>query len=156
MNALKVVVFSGSPRENGNTSRLVKVVLSALESEGISTKEVRMGNNKIRGCAACGQCHEKKLERCAFGDDPTDLQRAHGLFRHLADGGAGLQLLEHGVWAEGGRRGKRRGSQGDDEESKRQHGLALEKAERLSAISHACLRAPRAVEHSAHKTRKNN
>ena len=84
VNALKVVAFNGSPRENGNTSRLVKVVFSVLESEGISTKEVRMGNNKIRGCAACGQCHEKKLERCAFGDDPMngwieELKQADGI-----------------------------------------------------------------------------
>ncbi|MDR2528431.1 MAG: flavodoxin family protein [Synergistaceae bacterium] len=84
MDTLNVVAFNGSPRENGNTSRLVKVVFSVLESEGISAKEVRIGNNKIRGCAACGQCREKSLERCAFDDDPIngwieEMKRADGI-----------------------------------------------------------------------------
>jgi multimeric flavodoxin WrbA len=70
--ALNVVAFNGSPRKNGNTSRLIRIVFSVLEAEGISAKEVQVGNHKIRGCVACGQCREKNLGRCAFDDDPMN------------------------------------------------------------------------------------
>ncbi|MDR3264728.1 MAG: flavodoxin family protein [Synergistaceae bacterium] len=72
MGTLSVIAFNGSPRKKGNTSRLIDIVFSVLETEGISTREVQIGGNKIRGCVACMQCRTKNLARCAFDDDPMN------------------------------------------------------------------------------------
>jgi multimeric flavodoxin WrbA len=71
VETLNVVAFNGSPRKNGNTSRLIRIVFSVLEAEGIAVKEVQVGGHKLRGCIACGQCGAK-LGRCAFDDDPMN------------------------------------------------------------------------------------
>ena len=72
MSTLSVVAFNGSPRENGNTSQMVRRVFNVLESEGIATREVRLGGHLVRGCAACGVCRKKNLQRCIFADDPMN------------------------------------------------------------------------------------
>ncbi|GHS94226.1 flavodoxin family protein [Synergistales bacterium] len=70
--SISVVAFNGSPRENGNTSLMIRAVFSALEAEGISVKEIRVGGSLVHGCAACGQCHAKQLGHCVFIDDPMN------------------------------------------------------------------------------------
>lgn len=72
MSSLSVVAFNGSPRPNGNTSRMIRTVFTELEVAGIAVKEIHMGGKKVRGCIACNQCHNKKLERCIFSDDPMN------------------------------------------------------------------------------------
>jgi multimeric flavodoxin WrbA len=66
---MKVVAFNCSPRENGNTSHMIKDVLKTLESNGIETEYVQVGGNLIRGCKACGACGKTKNGKCAFDDD---------------------------------------------------------------------------------------
>jgi len=66
---MRVVAFNCSPRKNGNTSRMINVVLEELEKEGISTELVQVGKKKIRGCIACYKCREKKDSRCHGGKD---------------------------------------------------------------------------------------
>ena len=66
---MRVVAFNCSPRKNGNTSRMINVVLEELEKEGISTELVQVGKKKIRGCIACYQCREKKDSRCHAGKE---------------------------------------------------------------------------------------
>jgi multimeric flavodoxin WrbA len=84
MDAINVVAFNGSPRKGGNTSLMIEAVFSVLRAEGISAKEIQIGNNKVRGCAACGQCRMKKLNHCVFDDDPVngwieEMKNAHGI-----------------------------------------------------------------------------
>ncbi|SES69309.1 Multimeric flavodoxin WrbA [Methanococcoides vulcani] len=66
---MKVVAFNGSPRKEGNTSRLVGHVLEELEKEGIETEIVQLGGNAVRGCTACMKCFDKKDKRCVIEND---------------------------------------------------------------------------------------
>ena len=66
---MKVVAFNGSPRKNGNTSILIREVLSAVEANGIETETVRVGGKPIRGCIACFKCFENKNGQCAVDKD---------------------------------------------------------------------------------------
>ena len=66
---MKVVAFNGSPRKDGNTSILIRQVLSAVEASGIETETVRVGGKPIRGCIACFKCFENKDRHCAVDKD---------------------------------------------------------------------------------------
>lgn len=66
---LKVVAFNGSPRKDGNTYILLDTVLKELESEGIETEIVHVGDRNIHGCIACGKCRDALNNKCVFTDD---------------------------------------------------------------------------------------
>ena len=66
---MKVTAFNGSPRKDGNTSRLIHQVFAVLKGEGIETELVQVGGNLIHGCTACCQCFEKKDGRCDIQND---------------------------------------------------------------------------------------
>lgn len=66
---MKVVAFNGSPRRNGNTASLVRLVFAELESRGIDTELVQVGGNPIRGCVACMKCFENRDGHCAQKGD---------------------------------------------------------------------------------------
>lgn len=66
---MKVLAFNGSPRKDGNTSRLINHVFEALKAEGIETELVQVGGNLVHGCTACYQCFEKKNCRCVNNKD---------------------------------------------------------------------------------------
>ena len=66
---MKVIAFNGSPRKDGNTSRLLQHVFTALNKEGIETELVQLGGNLIHGCTACFQCFKNKDGRCALTGD---------------------------------------------------------------------------------------
>jgi len=66
---MRVVAFNGSPRNGGNTERLLKRVLSVLDGEGIQTELVHIGGEKVHGCTACGKCFANQDRRCVFDDD---------------------------------------------------------------------------------------
>lgn len=63
---MKVLVLNGSPRANGCTAAALKEVIGVLNSEGIDTELVLVGNQNIRGCIACRQCRERG--KCVFDD----------------------------------------------------------------------------------------
>ncbi|MCD4821863.1 MAG: flavodoxin family protein [Methanococcoides sp.] len=66
---MKVVAFNGSPRKEGNTSLLLKHVLTELEDEGIETEIIQIGSNTLSGCTACMKCFENKDEQCVIKSD---------------------------------------------------------------------------------------
>ena len=68
---MKVLGVVGSRRKNGNTHRLVKKALMALESEGIETELIFLGEYNIRGCTGCEGC--KDTYRCVIKDDMQKL-----------------------------------------------------------------------------------
>jgi len=66
---MKVLMINGSPRKKGNTFLALSEVAKTLETLGIESEIVQIGNNAVRGCIACGQCQMKQLNRCVFDDD---------------------------------------------------------------------------------------
>jgi multimeric flavodoxin WrbA len=64
---MKVLGISGSMRREGNTSALVKEVLSRCEAAGIPVEFVSLAGKEIRPCLGCEKCKETK--RCVIEDD---------------------------------------------------------------------------------------
>ncbi len=78
---MKVLILNGSPRMNGNTTLAVDEMVKVFEEEGIEAEVVRIGNQAVRGCIACGKCAE--LGKCVFDDVVNEiapkLEEAAGL-----------------------------------------------------------------------------
>ena len=66
---MKVVLFNGSPRKNGNTNYCLNIVKEELESEGIECELIWIGAKKLHGCIACYKCAENKNKKCNQVDD---------------------------------------------------------------------------------------
>ncbi len=66
---MKVVAINGSPRKNGNTEILIKMVFNELEKEGIETELLQLGGKEIKGCLACRKCAELQNNECAIKND---------------------------------------------------------------------------------------
>ena len=69
MKKLSVVAFNGSPHKDGNTSILIRHILTELEREDIHTECIQIGGLLIRGCSDCRKCFENKDMQCVFRDD---------------------------------------------------------------------------------------
>ena len=65
---MKVLMINGSPRQKGNTNVALTEIARTLESDGIESEIVWIGNKPVRGCIACGKCRELS-GACAFNDD---------------------------------------------------------------------------------------
>lgn len=65
----KVLAINGSPRKDGNTSILIRLILKELENEGIETEIIQLGGKKIHGCTACMKCFENQDRKCVIDDD---------------------------------------------------------------------------------------
>lgn len=70
---MKVLIINGSPRLNGNSSRLIEEMINIFNKEGIEVDNYQIGSKAIRGCMACGYCHEHN--ECVFKDDVNDLSK---------------------------------------------------------------------------------
>lgn len=66
---MKVVAFNGSPKRNGNTVILIDEIFKTLQTEGIETKIIQVGNKLMHGCTACGKCKEIQDGRCHIKND---------------------------------------------------------------------------------------
>lgn len=51
---MKVLMFNGSPRENGCTNAALKIIADQLKKEGIESKIICAGNREISGVGAGG------------------------------------------------------------------------------------------------------
>jgi len=70
---MKAIAFNGSPRKNGNTAQMLKLVLSDLEKEGIETEFIQVGGELLYGCKACGACRQNKNMECITKDDKMNV-----------------------------------------------------------------------------------
>lgn len=67
---MKVLVINGSPRLKGCTDRALQEVEATLQSRGIETERVNVGNIDVRGCISCNYCSEHGC--CVFKDIVND------------------------------------------------------------------------------------
>jgi len=65
---MKVLIFNGSPRPQGNTSIALAEFARQLEKHGIDCETVRIGSQPVRGCIACNRCRQTP-GACVFNDD---------------------------------------------------------------------------------------
>ena len=70
---MKVLIINGSPRLEGNSTRLVKELTSVFDKENVEVDFYQIGNKAIRGCMACGYCYTHG--ECVFKDDVNDLAK---------------------------------------------------------------------------------
>ncbi len=70
---MKVLIINGSPRLNGNCSKLIDEMVNIFEQEGIEVENYQIGSKAFRGCMACGYCYEN--HECVFKDDVNQLAK---------------------------------------------------------------------------------
>jgi len=71
MQKVKILGIVGSPRKNGNTTKLVDKALQGASSVAeVETELYEMAGKKIHPCVACYKCF--KTGSCAFKDDFQD------------------------------------------------------------------------------------
>jgi len=63
---MKVLAINGSPRPTGNTSQMLKTVLTVCEKAGHETELFQAGGEEVYGCMACSYCSTTKGQ-CAQG-----------------------------------------------------------------------------------------
>ena len=79
---MKVLMLNGSPKDNGNTARVLAEMRAVLEKENIEVDYVHVGHLTVRGCTSCGACF--KQGHCVIEDDIVNrlaekLESADGL-----------------------------------------------------------------------------
>ena len=67
---MKVLMINGSPHPTGNTSIALNEMAKIFSDESIDTEILQIGSQAIRGCIACGRCHE--LGRCVLDDSVNE------------------------------------------------------------------------------------
>jgi multimeric flavodoxin WrbA len=70
---MKILGLEGSPRENGNTEKLVKTILESARENGAQTKFYKLTKMNISLCLGCFSCRETGT--CVTEDD---MQLLHG------------------------------------------------------------------------------
>ena len=56
---MKVLMLNGSPKESGNTARVLSEMRGVFEREGVEVDYVHVGHLAVRGCTACGACFKQ-------------------------------------------------------------------------------------------------
>lgn len=70
---MKVLIINGSPRKEGNSSRLINEVTDVFDKEQTEYEVYQIGAKPMRGCMACGYCHTHG--ECAIKDDVNELAK---------------------------------------------------------------------------------
>ncbi len=66
---MKVVLFNGSPRKEGNTYHCLNVVMDELKAAGIECDYNWIGMEKMQGCTACMKCRDNDDQKCVLPGD---------------------------------------------------------------------------------------
>src|SRR4030066_2561175 len=74
MNALKrVLIFTASPRKNGNSTILASKAAEGVKAGGGEPEVVSIGHLKIAPCNGCDSCISKPEAGCVIKDDMQPL-----------------------------------------------------------------------------------
>ena len=65
---MKIICVLGSPRENGNSSAIVKKFCEAAEKKGAEIELYNLNQLYYKGCQGCMACKESS-DRCVLKDD---------------------------------------------------------------------------------------
>ena len=71
----KIVVINGSPRKNGNTSRMVSALVREAEKTGHTSQVFDVGRMKLDGCKVCCGCFGNG-KACVSSDAFNDIADA--------------------------------------------------------------------------------
>ena len=84
---MQVILFNGSPRNNGTTATLLKKAQEGAASQGAKTELIQLNQLKMKGCQSCYSCKKrggKSFGKCALVDDMTPLyeriEQANAIF----------------------------------------------------------------------------
>jgi len=66
LGTMKVLLFNGSPRAEGNTYIALSEIATVLAHHGIESEIFQLGTDPVRGCLACRKC--KTTSKCVFDD----------------------------------------------------------------------------------------
>jgi multimeric flavodoxin WrbA len=69
---MHTILFNGSPREEGNTARILSEMIRIFQENNSETEFIQLGGQKLRGCTACMSCKDNKDEKCVYDDDPIN------------------------------------------------------------------------------------
>lgn len=74
---MKVLLINGSPREQGNVSRMLSLMESEAKRLGVEVYSIRVANLQVRPCIGCMRCRTSLA--CIFPED--DAQRTLALLQ---------------------------------------------------------------------------
>ena len=70
---MRILVLNGSPRQNGNTKKMIEAFREGAVSAGHQVDAVDVYRKKIGGCLACEYCHGKGNGTCIQNDDMQEV-----------------------------------------------------------------------------------
>ena len=78
----KIIVITGSPRKNGNSSKMADGFIKTIVEGGAQATRFDAAFMKIGGCHACDKCY-KNEKACVYDDDfnvlAKELETADGI-----------------------------------------------------------------------------
>lgn len=70
---MNILVLNGSPRQSGNTSRMVNAFREGAELAGHQVNCFQVARQRIAGCLACEYCHTRGNGVCIQQDGMTEI-----------------------------------------------------------------------------------
>lgn len=70
---MKVLIFNGSPKINGNTNLVAQKMKEYLERTNIEVEICQLAQLNISHCLGCEKCYDNKNMKCVIEDDLNEL-----------------------------------------------------------------------------------
>ena len=70
---MKIMAFIGSPRKDGNTSKIVHSICKGSKESGHEVEIYNLFELDNKGCVGCNACQKKEVDFCSIDDKLTTL-----------------------------------------------------------------------------------